>query len=111
MRDLTIRELQEQLPWGDGYSKAFKANLVLQRDFAHALLHIHKSAGKLAAEVEEADHNAEALFDSDVVGKMLADLVICTMRMANTSPTGAVDLQRAVEDRLESKNPDFKLKR
>ena len=108
MRDLTITELQAQLPCGDNYSTEFHANPQEHKDFAHALTHIFKAAGKLAAEVEVLDHGLP--FAPEVVTKMLADLVICTMRMANKRPGGAVDLQRAVEDRLESKN-DLKLLR
>ena len=97
------------MPWGDSYSEAFKANPQEHKDFAHALTHIHKSAGKLTEQVEVLDHGMP--YAPEHMAKWLADLVICTMRMANTRPGGLVDLQRAVEDRLESKNPDFKLKR
>ena len=36
--------------------------------------------------------------------KYVADLVICALRIANTFPGGVIDLQKAVQDRIEGKN-------
>lgn len=107
MTDKTLRELQSSLPWTAHYHRDFRANPQTHKDFAHALLHIHKAGGKLAAIIDDAEHGG---FDWDKpekrteVGKYIADMVICALRMANTCPDGVMDLQRLVEDRLVAKN-------
>ncbi len=107
MPDKTIRELQSSLPWTAHYHRDFRANPQTHKDFSHALLHIHKAGGKLAAIIDDAEHGG---FDWDKhdqradVGKYVADMVICALRMANTCPDGVMDLQRLVEDRLTAKN-------
>lgn len=106
-QDLTIRELQTSLPWTVRYSADFRANPQSHKDFAHALLHIQKASGALAAFVDDMDHRRETADEADTqerYGKYLADMVVCALRLANTFPGGVLDLQRAVEDRLESKN-------
>lgn len=107
MADKTIRELQSGLPWTGHYHRDFRATPMTHKDFAHGLLHVHKAGGKLAAMVNDAEHGGVEWADEAVraeVGKYLADFVICALRMANTCPDGVIDLQRAVEDRLEAKN-------
>lgn len=77
------------------------------KDLGHALLHVHKAGGKLAAIVDDAEHGGVDFASVEVrteVSKYLADFVICALRMANTCPDGLIDLQRAVEDRLVKKN-------
>lgn len=111
--DLTIRELQTNLPWTIKYSADFRANPQSHKDFAHALTHVFKAAGVLATFVDDMDHRKETALlanNEAAYSKYLADLVICALRAANTFPGGVVDLQRAVEERLESKN-DVKLPR
>lgn len=112
-QDLTLRELQTNLPWTVRYSGDFRANPQSHKDFAHALLHIHKAGGMLAALTDDMDHRKEVADDPASraqYGKYVADMVVCALRLANTFPGGVLDLQRAVEDRLESKN-DVKLPR
>lgn len=101
---MNILEIQERLPWSLAYGSHFKDSGTTYKDFQHALLHISKASGKLAAIVEDADHEREPFFPKEDVEKYLADLVICAMRMANTNPTGLIDLQQAVVHRLENKN-------
>lgn len=107
MSDKTIRELQSGLPWTAHYHRDFRATPMTHKDFGHALLHVHKAGGKLAAIVDDAEHAgfdwADPAKRADV-SKYLADFVICALRMANTCPDGLIDLQRAVEDRLVAKN-------
>lgn len=77
------------------------------KDFGHALLHIHKAGGKLAAILDEAEHGGFDWADPAKraeVEKYVADMVICALRMATTCPDGQIDLQRAVESRLAAKN-------
>jgi hypothetical protein len=73
------------------------------KDFGHALLHVLKAAGKIAAVVNDAEHGGSD-FKPEEVDRYVADLVVCALRMANTCPNRCIDLQRAVEDRIESKN-------
>jgi hypothetical protein len=101
--DLTIRELQTQLPWTVHYHHDFRSSAMTHKDFGHALLHIQKAAGKIAAVVNDAEHGGSE-FLPDEVDRYVADLVVCALRMANTCPGRTIDLQRAVEDRIERKN-------
>lgn len=56
MADKTIRELQTSLPWTIHYARDFRASPMAHKDFGHALLHVQKAAGKLAALVNDAEH-------------------------------------------------------
>lgn len=107
MSDKTIRELQTSLPWTIRYSRDFRANPQPHKDFAHAVLHVGKAVGKLMALIDDMDHDrdvADHPATKDLHAKYLADLVVCALRASNTFPGGAVDLQRAVEDRIRDKN-------
>lgn len=101
--DLTIRELQTDLPWTAHYHRDFRASPMTHKDFAHALLHVTKAAGKLAAVVNDAEHAGSAFRPADV-DRYVADLVVCALRMANTCPGRVIDLQSCVEDRIKQKN-------
>ena len=103
MKDLTIRELQTQLPWTVHYHHDFRATPMTHKDFGHALLHVTKACGKLATVVNIAEHGGSE-FAPEMVDRYVADLVVCALRMANTCPGRTIDLQRAVEDRIEIKN-------
>lgn len=107
MGDKSVRELQSSLPWTAHYHRDFRSNPQTHKDFGHALLHILKAAGKLAAIVDDAEHGgydwADLAKRADVE-KYVADMVICALRMANTCPDGVIDLQRAIDERLTSKN-------
>jgi len=102
-KDLTLRELQTQLPWTVHYHRDFRAAPMTHKDFGHALLHVLKAAGKLATVVNDAEHGGSE-FKPEEVDKYVADFVVCALRMANTCPGRTIDLQRAVEDRIEVKN-------
>ena len=107
MSDKTIRELQCSLPWTAHYHRDFRATPQTHKDFGHALLHIHKAGGKLASIIDEAEHAGYDWADPSrraEVEKYIADMVVCALRMANTCPDGAIDLQAAVERRLAAKN-------
>lgn len=81
------------------YSKDFNEAAIKHKDFGHALTHIVKAAGKLAAIIEDADHDRDV---EDNPGKYLADLVICAARAANTLD---MSLQTLVLKRLAEKLP------
>jgi hypothetical protein len=107
MTDFTIRELQTKLPWTIRYSTDFRSNPQTHKDFAHALHHVSKAAGKLHALADDMDHDRELANDPTLrerYAKYIADLVVCAIRMANTFPGGVVDLQNAVQHRIEEKN-------
>lgn len=107
MADKTIRELQSGLPWTAHYHRDFRASPMTHKDFGHALLHIHKAGGKLAAILDEAEHagyNFALEANRAEVSKYVADMVICALRLANTCPDGVIDLQEAVQTRLIAKN-------
>lgn len=107
MTDKTLRELQSSLPWTAHYHRDFRSSPMTHKDMAHALLHVHKAGGKLAAMVDDAEHGGLDWADPDVraeAGKYMADFVICALRMANTCPEGVMDLQALVETRLTAKN-------
>ena len=67
----------------------------------HALVHLVKAIGKLAAAINDAEHERRTV-RRDEVEKYLADLVICASRFAD----GVVDLNAACETRLAEKFPD-----
>lgn len=105
--DKTIRELQTTLPWTTHYHHDFRSNPQSHKDFGHALLHVLKASGKLAAIIDRAEHKGyewEVEQNRIEVSNFLADLVICALRASNTCPDGVIDLQAAVERRLLEKN-------
>lgn len=102
-KDMTLRELQTSLPWTTHYHRDFRASPVSHKDFGHALAHVVKAAGKLAAVVNDAEHGGSE-FTVDEVDPYVADLVICALRMANTCPGRTFDLLQAVTNRIEQKN-------
>lgn len=101
--EITLKTLQVQLPWSVHYHHDFRANPQTHKDFAHALTHVHKAAGALSAVVDNAEHKGSE-FKPEEVDKYIADLVVCALRLANTIPGRHLDLQRAVIDRIETKN-------
>jgi hypothetical protein len=105
--DRTIRELQTSLPWTIRYSRDYRASPTTHKDFAHALLHVGKAAGKLMALADDMDHDREVADDPTLRerhAKYVADLVVCALRAANVFPGGVIDLQAAVEARIHAKN-------
>jgi hypothetical protein len=102
-REPNMREMQLTLPWSVKYSRDYRANPQTHKDFAHALTHVVKAAGKLAAVIDDYDHRRETVLDPKAKD-YLADLVICAMRMANTAPGGMIDLFAAVQARVIDKN-------
>jgi hypothetical protein len=102
----SLRHLQTTLPWTIKYSTDFRANPQSHKDFAHALLHVQKAAGKLAAMVDDIDHNRDVALDHTIRenARFIADLVVCALRLANTFPGGSVDLENATIARITTKN-------
>lgn len=110
-RDLTLRELQTNLPWTIRYSQDFRSSPLSHKDFAHTLHHVSKAAGKLHGLADDMDHNRAVADDNAPISgtkaqyaKYVADLVVCALRLANTFPGGVIDLQSEVQKRIEDKN-------
>ena len=102
-----LKRIQEGLKklWTDElYSEQFKSSSVKHKDFDHALKHVLKAAVRLQEMTEEADHSGgSSNIDHGAVKKYVADLLISAIRLANVSPTGTVDIEKAVFDRIERK--------
>lgn len=103
-----LKQLQAELPkvWTDElYSKEFQASTAKDRDFRHALLHLLKASSKLIEMPETADHDGvnTGTYVEGWAEKYLADVVICAVRLASSHPLGAIDLDKAVRDRLKTK--------
>ncbi len=101
-----IQTLQTELKklWtNELYSKEFNSSPLKHKDFDHALKHVFKAATRLLEMTEEVDHSDEMQHDPAAIRKYLADLVISTVRLANVSPTGEVDIEKAIFDRIERK--------
>ncbi len=108
---MNLKNLQgAQIPafWRDEqYSDAYNTLALPHRHFNHALTHSLKALGQLAAYSDALDHGAmekhrdkqEVEHLHDQVAKWLADVVICTARMAQQV---GVDLDAAVTERLIS---------
>lgn len=109
---MNIKDLQTRLPWTVHYSQDFRSNPQTHKDFAHAILHVGKALGHLLALIDDMDHDKTVVDRPNIkeqYEKYLADLVISALRAANTFPGGVVDLERAVIERIENKNPGVKL--
>jgi len=93
-----LTELQKEIDrrWG---SASYHAG-VNHKD--HATLHLMKALGKIAASVEQTDHMGGDEID---VRKQIADLVICSSRLASLCE---VSLEDIVGDRLAEKFPPSK---
>lgn len=98
--------------------------------FDHVLGHVSKAAGKLHGLVGDADHiqerNGNAAgggaddFPRDIAfreaekanGKAasayIADLIICAAKLAALCPSGEIDLEKAVADRMAEKRDYLK---
>lgn len=107
-RERDLSALQPVLPWGNPYAEEFMSEISLYRDFRHALLHLMKSLGKLAAIVEADDHGGRpGETDYLKTPALVADVVICALRLGNTNPT-PFDVLDAVMLRLDDKNPRWR---
>jgi len=94
---MDLKELQEAVNarWGEQEDNPCHGS-----DKAHALVHMMKAVGKIAAVQNDAEHERRGV-QGDEVGKYLADLVICAARFG----CGVVDLDEACAARLQEKFP------
>lgn len=110
---MNIKDVQSTLPeyWTDQqYPDEFNNSAMPHRHYTHAITHSMKALGNLAAFSDAMDHqrmqnragaqpDEEALAYKANAPKWLADMVICTARMAEQ--IGA-DLERAVNERIQT---------
>lgn len=106
---LGIKAIQESLPhwWNDStYPDEFNNEPAPHRSYTHALGHAMKALGNLAALSDALDHRRMAKHgandpEADILeanaGKWLADLVICSARMAEQL---GIDLNAHTQDRI-----------
>ena len=86
--------------------------------FDHILGHVSKAAGKIHGLVGDADHiqeikgegcSKEGAFEAaerangKPVSVYIADLVICARGLAAKCPSGPIDIEKAVADRMAEK--------
>lgn len=100
---MRLNTLQLNLPWSTHYSREFKQDPRPHKDMAHAIAHVVKAAGKLSGLIDDLDHRRDAPIPPEA-RNWLADLVICALRAATVFPGGPVEMERAVIQRIESKN-------
>ena len=102
----SLRHLQAHLPWTIPYSEELEesADRNPLRRVGHDVLHVMKSLGRIAAEVENADHGRPRKLTGDAMAKEVADLVICALHIAKLE---GFDLQDAVVLNSEARNGEF----
>lgn len=93
---MDIKKLQEEV--NARWSQQIGNPCHRSADAAHAHLHLSKALGKVAAALNDAEHEQRPL-RGDEVAKYLADLVICAARFGH----GMVDLDTACAARLAEK--------
>lgn len=93
--------------------------------FDHVLGHVSKAAGKLHALDGDADHIQEGRPDDKPIDRAkafdlaetqngkpaavyIADLIICAAKLAALCPSGEIDLEKAVADRMAEKRDYLK---
>lgn len=90
--------------------------------FEHVLGHVSKAAGKLHGLVGDADHIEEGRGDigrgaafrvaeegnGKAASAYIADLIICAAKLAALCPSGEIDLEQAVADRMAEKRDYLK---
>lgn len=101
--NFSLRHLQAHLPWTIPYSAEFEfsADANGLRRVGHDVLHVMKSLGRIAAEVEGADHDRPRKLTGDALAKEAADLVLCALHIARCE---GFDLQDAVVTNSEARN-------
>ena len=85
--------------------------------FEHVLGHVSKATGKLHGLVGDADHIVEARPDGErgaafeeaeeqggkAARVYIADLIICAAKLAVLCPSGEIDLEKAITERMAEK--------
>lgn len=109
--ELTIRRAQKDQPWKLPYSPRFTREASGYRAVPainHATLHLVKASGKIAAILEEFDHDprdsgGRTLTDEQFarLADASADVLASVLRIANVA---SIDLESALRKRAREKN-------
>jgi len=110
---MNLSEMQKEIEkrWGSSeYSKEFNARPDAQRDAHHAAIHLMKALGKISSELDDLDHQQEsdvapAVLDVSNLENALADLIICAARVGSRWPGAKIDIDKAVQRRINTKFP------
>jgi hypothetical protein len=94
--DLKTLQTEVNARWGSQ-----DTNLCHTSDANHALVHMMKALGKIAAAVNDAEHDGGRPPRAEETSKYLADLVICAVRFAGD----VVDVDAVCRARLAEKFP------
>ena len=102
-RNFTLRHLQLHQPWTVPYSEEFDTSNAANgfRQVGHDVLHAMKSLGRIAAEVERADHGRERKLVGVPFHEEVASVVMCALHIASIE---GFDLGEAVVAFMEEKN-------
>lgn len=104
--ELGIAELQSKMGWDvERYGDEYQENPATMKHVEHALLHVIKATGKIAAIVEHIDHMDDIdVVPADVEGydKYVADILICAVRLACVGPE-PTNLAGVVHKRMQEK--------
>ncbi len=98
-----LRRLQDLAPWTDLWSEDYKNDPRPYKDFEHCLTNMAQLVGKLLFMCEREDHYGEnrprgqGIIDNEEIKRSLAWLLMTSMKAANVSPLGKVDLAEFVE--------------
>lgn len=113
MRLLDLQKEIEKVWTDEFYSKQFKENPSPYKHFQHGALHVGKALQELKNMIEEADHSGKDPYDAFPwadVRKYLADIVISATRMAIQCPSGGIDIENAIQARLDAVRERYKAK-
>jgi NTP pyrophosphatase (non-canonical NTP hydrolase) len=96
--------------WGSSkYGSDYEARRDPQRDAHHAFVHMAKVLGKLGGALDDLDHapdvHGQDAGSATTVRNAIADMVICSLRMASAWPGGSIDMGKAIADRIAEKSP------
>jgi hypothetical protein len=106
-RDLAFMQSEIEKRWGSSeYGDAFLARKDPQRDAHHAALCIGKALGKLFWMLDDADHRdtdrVASVFEKHDLDKVIADIVICALRVGSRWPRNPINVAAAVKWRIDN---------
>ena len=101
-----LSHLQTHLPWSIAYSEGFLDSQYKEdhRFLIHDVQYVMKGLGRIAGVCEKIDHGKPPGMTVEELADNITDLVICALHMASNNPLGQFDLERAVIDKIETRN-------
>lgn len=97
---MNLFHIQRNLPWTVPYSQEFNNSKIHNpaRQTSHDMLHIMKSAGRIADACEKADHGQAGIIP---LGKELASIAMSVMHIASNH---RIDLEQEIRKLVFEKN-------